>query len=103
MASGDSRDRPFSHYRWGRRGELIERTLRELDVAVPGRVRVVGVDGLEIGALVTPELTTLAIDIEAVARETVELVAGMLEGTTPLRGEGAHRLVPYRLEVRASA
>ncbi len=79
------------------------RTLRELDVAVPGRVRVVGVDGLEIGALVTPELTTLAIDIEAVARETVELVAGMLEGTTPLRGEGAHRLVPYRLEVRASA
>lgn len=78
------------------------RALRALDVAVPERLRLVGVDGLEIGALVTPELTTLAIDIEAVARETVDLVAGMLEGSAPLRGTGAHRVVPYRLEVRAS-
>src|SRR5699024_2936878 len=41
------------------------RALRELDVDVPGRVRLVGVDGLEIASLVTPELTTLSIDIEA--------------------------------------
>ncbi|MGP9539427.1 LacI family DNA-binding transcriptional regulator [Brachybacterium sp. AOP43-C2-M15] len=79
------------------------RALREIGVAVPEQVRLVGVDGLEIGTLVTPELTTLAIDIEAVARETVELVAGMLDGSVPLTGEGAHRTVPYRLEVRASS
>lgn len=79
------------------------RALRELDVAVPGRVRLVGVDGLEIASLVTPELTTLSIDIEAVARATVSLVAGMLDGTVPLSGAQAHRTVPYRLEVRASS
>lgn len=78
------------------------RALRELGVDVPSQVRLVGVDGLEIASLVTPELTTLALDIGAVARTTVELVAGMLEGSLPLSGQGAHRSVPYRLEVRAS-
>jgi DNA-binding LacI/PurR family transcriptional regulator len=79
------------------------RALRELDVAVPERLRLVGVDGLEISALVTPQLTTLAIDIDEIARCTVELVAGMLDGTVPLRGPEAHREVAYRLEVRDSA
>lgn len=78
------------------------RTLREMDVEVPGGVRLVGIDGLEIASLVTPELTTLSIDIEAVARETVSLVEGMLEGSVPLTGPEAHRVVPYRLEVGAS-
>ena len=79
------------------------RALRELGVDVPGRVRLVGVDGLEIASLVTPELTTLSIDIETVAGETVSLVAGMLDGSVPLSGAAAHRTVPYRLEVRASS
>ncbi|WP_193104097.1 LacI family DNA-binding transcriptional regulator [Brachybacterium sp. FME24] len=78
------------------------RTLRSMGVEVPGDVRLVGIDGLEIASLVTPELTTLSIDIPAVARETVDLVAQMLTGAAPLSGAGAHRLVPYRLEVRGS-
>lgn len=78
------------------------RTLRSMEIEVPGQVRLVGIDGLEIGSLVSPELTSLSIDIEVVARETVELVAGMLEGTVPLMGEDARRTVPYHLEVRAS-
>ena len=78
------------------------RALRGLDVDVPAQVRLVGVDGLEIASLVTPELTTLSIDIQAVAEATVALVAGMLDGSVPLRGEGAHRKVPYTLDVRAS-
>ncbi|APX32292.1 transcriptional regulator [Brachybacterium sp. P6-10-X1] len=78
------------------------RMLRALDVAVPEQVRLVGVDGLEIGSLVTPELTTLSIDIEEVARQTVEMVAGMLDGSVPLTGPSAHRVVHYELEVRAS-
>ncbi|ATG51691.1 LacI family transcriptional regulator [Brachybacterium vulturis] len=79
------------------------RTLRSLGKDVPGQVRLVGVDGLEIASLVTPELTTLSLDIETVARETVSLVAGMLDGSVPLSGEAAHRAVPYQLEVRASS
>nr|WP_245354840.1 LacI family DNA-binding transcriptional regulator [Brachybacterium sacelli] len=80
----------------------VLRALRLLGVDVPGQVRLVGVDGLEIASLVTPELTTLSVDIEAIARETVALVAQMLEEEAPLSGRGAHRVVPYRLEVRAS-
>jgi DNA-binding LacI/PurR family transcriptional regulator len=78
------------------------RALRRSGIDVPSRVRVTGVDGLEISTLVTPELTTLALDIERVAEATVALVAGMLEGTVPLSGEGAHRRVDYRLVVRDS-
>ena len=78
------------------------RTLRELEVDVPQDLRLVGIDGLELASLVTPELTTLSIDIEAVARETVSMVAGMLEGSVPLSGPGAHRILHYTLEVRAS-
>ncbi|MDN5686113.1 MAG: LacI family transcriptional regulator [Brachybacterium sp.] len=78
------------------------RALRGLGVAVPEQVRLIGVDGLEIGSLVTPELTTLSIDIEEVAQQTVAMVAGMLDGSIPLTGPQAHRVVPYELEVRAS-
>lgn len=79
------------------------RTLRGMGVEVPHRVRLVGVDGLEMSSLVTPELTTLAIDIGEIAEQTVDLVAGMLEGRVPLRGEQAHRTVPFHLLVRDSA
>ena len=85
--------------------ELAVRLLRELrdvGIDVPGRIKVVGTDGLELSSLVTPELTTLELDLEAVAQETVELVRGMLEGSVPLRGPEAHRVVPYRLLVRES-
>lgn len=78
------------------------RALRELDVAVPERLRLVGVDGLEISSLVTPQLTTLAIDIEEIARQTVDLVAGMLEEAVPHHGPEARREVEYHLVARGS-
>ena len=78
------------------------RALRELDVAVPERLRLVGVDGLEISSLVTPQLTTLAIDIEVIARQTVDLVAGMLEEAVPHHGPEARREVEYHLVARGS-
>ncbi|HIY24744.1 MAG TPA: LacI family transcriptional regulator [Candidatus Brachybacterium merdigallinarum] len=79
------------------------RTLRGRGIDVPGRIRVVGIDGLEISSLVSPTLTTLAIDLMEVAEQTVELVAGMLEGTIPLTGPEAHRIVPFELLRRESA
>lgn len=79
------------------------RALRRLGLRAPEDMRVVGVDGLEIGRLVTPELTTLEVDREAIAEETTALVAGMLEGSVLLGGEEAVRVIPFRLVVRDSA
>ena len=79
------------------------RALRTLDVAVPETVRVVGFDGLELANLVWPALTTLALDLDLVARETVDLVAGMLTGEVPLQGPPAHRVLRYALQRGGSA
>ena len=59
-------------------------------------------DGLEISSLVTPQLTTLAIDIEEIARQTVDLVAGMLEEAVPHNGPEARREVEYHIVARGS-
>jgi LacI family transcriptional regulator len=52
-------------------------------VRVPQDVAVVGIDGLDIGTLVTPELTSIAIDKAALADAALELVAALLDGVTP--------------------
>jgi DNA-binding LacI/PurR family transcriptional regulator len=69
---------------------------RRAGVAVPDQVRVVGIDGLPLGELVSPTLTTLAIDLDEVAREAVGLAIG---GARPL----PIRTVRHRLVVRESA
>jgi DNA-binding LacI/PurR family transcriptional regulator len=69
---------------------------RRAGVAVPGRLRVVGIDGLPLGELVSPTLTTLAVDLDEVAREAVDLAIG---GRSPM----AVRTVHHRLVVRESA
>jgi DNA-binding LacI/PurR family transcriptional regulator len=69
---------------------------RRAGVAVPGEVRVVGIDGLPLGELVSPTLTTLAVDLDEVAGEAIELAIG---STSPV----AVRTVRHRLVVRESA
>nr|WP_217507592.1 LacI family DNA-binding transcriptional regulator [Curtobacterium albidum] len=76
---------------------------RRAGVDVPGRVRVVGVDGLAVGTLVAPTLTTLAVDLGAVAREALDLALGMLAGELPRSGTSVQRTVRHRLLVRESA
>ncbi|MGN7191040.1 LacI family DNA-binding transcriptional regulator [Curtobacterium sp. MCBA15_004] len=76
---------------------------RRAGVDVPGTVRVVGVDGLAAGTLVAPTLTTLAVDLAAVAREAVDLALGMLAGDLPRSGAAVQRTVRHRLLVRESA
>lgn len=72
--------------------------LARLGVAVPDDVAVVGMDGLDLGALVTPELTTLSIDKAELAGVAVEVVAEMLAG-----GEPPRRRVARTLLLRESA
>jgi DNA-binding LacI/PurR family transcriptional regulator len=77
-------------------------TCRRAGVDVPGEVRVAGIDGLPVGALVAPTLTTLAVDLDAVAREAVDLAIALRDGA-PADGPDARRTVHSRLVVRESA
>lgn len=45
-----------------------------MGVEVPGRVRILGVDGLSLGEAVSPRLSSLAIDRTAIAREALDIV-----------------------------
>ena len=63
---------------------------RRAGVDVPGEVRVAGVDGLPVGALVTPALTTLAVDFDAVATAALDLV---VDGSRPAPARSHHRLL----------
>jgi len=77
--------------------------LRTRGRRVPEQVRVIGVDGLSIGDLVVPRLTTLALDMADVGRLATELVLGMRSGQIPLSGPAARRKVRHRLLLRDSA
>jgi LacI family transcriptional regulator len=69
-------------------------------VPVPERVAVIGCDGLELGGLLSPELSTLDLDKAAYARQAVDALAGLLAGT----GAPADApRVPLDLRLRESA
>jgi LacI family transcriptional regulator len=69
-------------------------------VRVPDDIAVIGVDGLDIGTLVTPELTTLAVDMGALAGAALGLVGSLLRGEPT----GALlRTVEHTLVLRESA
>jgi LacI family transcriptional regulator len=69
-------------------------------IRVPDDIAVIGIDGLDIGELVTPRLTTLAIDRRTLARHAIELVAALLRGES---GEHLSRSVAHTLVLRESA
>jgi LacI family transcriptional regulator len=45
-----------------------------LGVDVPGRVRIIGVDGLSLGEAVDPPLTTISLDRQGLASNTLDIV-----------------------------
>ena len=56
--------------------------------AVPADCAVIGMDGIPLGELLTPELTTLALDLREVGRAAVELLDGLLTGSLEGRRPG---------------
>jgi LacI family transcriptional regulator len=72
-------------------------------VRVPEDVAVIGIDGLDLGRFVTPELTSVAVDKRDLARLSLELLDGMMSGSLPLTGPTVRRTVGVSLVVRESA
>ncbi|MGX9901363.1 substrate-binding domain-containing protein [Arthrobacter sp. SA17] len=81
----------------------VIKELQHENLKVPEDVAVLGIDGLPIGLIVTPELTTLQLDLRDVGNEAVNMVVNMAAGKLPLRGEGVHRRVQHVLVERHSA
>jgi DNA-binding LacI/PurR family transcriptional regulator len=77
--------------------------LHRVGVDIPGRCAVLGIDGLSIGEIVTPELSSLALDLRAVGRLAVQLAVGMHAGELPMTGAEVQRTVSHTLLLRATA
>jgi DNA-binding LacI/PurR family transcriptional regulator len=71
--------------------------------AVPDDCAIVGIDGLAIGTLVTPELTSLSLDVSEVADRAVEMILSMVESRDPMNGHDMRRTVSNSLVLRGSA
>ena len=72
-------------------------------LAVPQDCAIVGIDGLAIGTLVTPELTTLSLDVSEVAGTAVDMILAMVESRHPLSEDDMRRTVSNSLVLRGSA
>ncbi|MGW3247332.1 LacI family DNA-binding transcriptional regulator [Streptomyces sp. NPDC001070] len=72
------------------------REARRLGRSVPQDLAVIGFDGLQLGTLVEPPLTSVALDTRKLGRLAIEQVARLLTGVDPL---GADELV-VRAELR---
>ena len=80
----------------------VLRALRLADVSVPQRIRVLGVDGLEIGRYFSPRLSTLALDMAEVARSALDLVLAIRGDPTGLAARDLTRRIDYTFDVGES-
>ncbi|NAZ81600.1 substrate-binding domain-containing protein [Kineococcus sp. R8] len=76
---------------------------RRHGVDVPGDVRVLGIDGLPLGTWVTPQLSSLALDMAAVAGAAIDLAVGLHDGELSSTTSTVVRRVAHRFVRRASA
>jgi LacI family transcriptional regulator len=81
----------------------VLRTASELGLSVPDDLSVVGFDNIPESALVDPPLTTVDQSIQAMGREAVRLLIGLIEHPDrPLDPEARHVTLPTQLVVRRS-
>lgn len=79
------------------------KALQDSGKSVPADCAVVGMDGIPLGELLTPELTTLSLDLRAVGRTAVDLLEGLLSGSVPAGSAEASLTLRHELIVRQSA
>jgi DNA-binding LacI/PurR family transcriptional regulator len=70
---------------------------RRLGLRIPDDLSVVGFDGLDIGRVLDPPVTTVVADAAGLGRAAFELLAAQLDGKRP-----TSRVMPVALEVRGS-
>lgn len=71
-------------------------------ISVPGRVRIVGIDGLALGEAVHPRLTSIALDVRGLASHTMD-IAELLAKADFARLDPIHRRVGSSILWRESA
>ncbi|MBW3077789.1 LacI family DNA-binding transcriptional regulator [Bifidobacterium simiiventris] len=80
-------------------------TLAAAGVAVPGMAKITGFDGIEMTKYTNPPLTTVEMDVPAMARTVMRRMIAMVEARA--KGEPipptSHESIPYRLIPRASS
>jgi DNA-binding LacI/PurR family transcriptional regulator len=79
------------------------KALHDAGREVPRDCAVIGMDGIPLGELVTPELTTLALDLRSVGRAAVGLVADLLSGAVEAGSPEASLVLKHQLVLRQSA
>ncbi len=77
------------------------REARRFGLRVPADLAVIGFDGLALGTLVEPELSSVALDTRAVGALAVEQAARLVTGADPL--EPGQLIVRAALHLRESA
>lgn len=70
---------------------------------VPDDCAVIGMDGIPLGELVTPELTTLSLNLREVGRTAVDLLEGLLSGAFAHGSPEAQLKLRHDLILRESA
>ena len=76
----------------------VIRALKDMGRSVPEDVSVVGYDGIDMGDYFVPRLTTIEQPVDAIARESIQVLMDMLEDDKPPR----HIVVDARLVKRES-
>lgn len=75
------------------------RALQERGIRVPEDVAVTGWDNIELSRVTYPSITTIAPDVDGLARKAVDMLVDRINGYS---GAGRHALIGYELLARES-
>ncbi|HYK04321.1 MAG TPA: LacI family DNA-binding transcriptional regulator [Thermoanaerobaculia bacterium] len=75
------------------------RALREAGIAIPDDMALAGFDDIPMARYLTPQLTTVRVDIAEMGRRAVEYLVASLDGESAVR---KHEVIPTTLVVRES-
>lgn len=81
----------------------VLKALSDAGRRVPEDCAVIGMDGIPMGELLTPQLSTMALDLREVGRAAVELLDGLLSGSVSPGSEASRLTLKHRLVLRETA